>query len=66
MKFSKSKHFKAQDGCNICNGSGSVEVMEALFNVRNMDFDIITDRPCPKCLEQSKEDFYSYLEDIEN
>lgn len=66
MKFSETKHFKTQGDCNVCHGSGRLEVLEAAFNVENLDFDIITDTLCPECLEQSKQDYYSYLEDMEN
>ena len=65
MKFSKIKHFKARTDCKTCLGSGRIDAMEVVFNVKNMDFDIITDDLCPECLTQSREDFQSYLEDRE-
>ena len=65
MKFSPTKHFKAYKDCKNCNGGGVIETLEGRFNVRTMDFDLVTELICADCLEQSKEDFYSYLEDQE-
>lgn len=63
MRFSESRHFKAYSDCEHCGGLGKVDVLQAQFNVRALDFDIITDNLCPYCLRQSKEDFESYMED---
>lgn len=65
MKFSQAKHFKKYDDCAECNGNGRIDKLEAHFNVKTMDFDVVTDVLCPSCLNRSKEDFYSYLEDKE-
>lgn len=63
IKFSASQHFKNYENCKNCNGTGYIETLEAEFNPSSMDFDVITEKKCRYCLEQSIEDFYSYMED---
>lgn len=64
MKFSSAKHFKVYKDCKDCQGEGAInDLLIPVFNVRTMDFDIYDSKKCPSCMEQSKQDFYSYMED---
>jgi hypothetical protein len=64
MNFSPAKHFKIYQDCEECDGNGAInDLLIPVFNVRNMDFDIVDSKECPSCMEQSRQDFYSYIED---
>ena len=61
--FNLKKHFKPNKECEHCNGTGTFETLIPIFNVKTMDFDIKTHDYCRYCTEESRDDFYSYLED---
>jgi hypothetical protein len=64
MNFSPVKHFRIYQDCEECDGDGVINnLLIPAFNVQTMDFDIIDSKKCPSCMEQSKQDFYSYMED---